>query len=249
MSAFANEPEQHPVTGWASRRRNESGVSRRVLLGGVGSAAIGLSVAGGLAASRPRGMPSFAGATAWLGSPPLTPADLRGRVVLVQFWTFTCINWIRTAPYVRAWWEAYRDDGLVVIGVHTPEFSFEHDLDLVRRAVTERGIAHPVVVDNDYRIWNAFANNYWPALYFLDRDGHEKHHVFGEGGREDSERRIQRLLGVDRDLARVTARGIEAEADWADLRSAETYLGHARWLRHLAGACVARRAEPLRDPR
>src|SRR5437763_1667102 len=116
-------------------------------------------------------MPSLDGATGWLNSEPLGPAELRGRIVLVDFWTLTCINWLRTEPYIRAWSQAYRADGLVVIGVHTPEFSFEHELDLVRQAIKEMGIDYPVAADNDYAVWNAFDNNYWPALYFADAEG------------------------------------------------------------------------------
>ena len=173
-------------------------------------------------------MPSLGGATGWLGSEPLGPDDLRGRVVLVDFWTLTCINWLRTAPYIRAWSRAYRDDGLVVIGVHTPEFSFEHDIGLVRRATEEREINYPVAADNDYAVWSAFANHYWPALYFVDRDGVIRDQHFGEGRYEESERLIQRLLGVERDLVSVQGAGVEAEADWDNLRTPETYLGYAR---------------------
>src|SRR5947207_6155020 len=139
-------------------------------------------------------MPSLDGATGWLNSEPLSPATLRGHVVLVDFWTLTCINWLRTEPYIRAWSQAYRDDGLVVIGVHTPEFSFEHDIDRVRQATKERAIDYPVALDNDYAVWNAFANNYWPALYFVDREGIIRDHHFGEGRYEQSVRVIQGLL-------------------------------------------------------
>jgi hypothetical protein len=173
-------------------------------------------------------MPSLTGATAWLGSEPLAPAELRGHVVLVNFWTLTCINWLRQEPYVRAWSRAYRDDAFVVIGAHTPEFSFEHDIDRVRRAIAERGIDYPVAVDNDYAIWSAFDNRYWPALYFIDPDGSIRDQHFGEGRYEQSERVIQRLLGVERELAPVEQRGVEAEADWENLRTPETYLGYAR---------------------
>jgi thiol-disulfide isomerase/thioredoxin len=173
-------------------------------------------------------MPALDAATAWLNSAPLGPAELRGHAVLVDFWTLTCINWLRTEPHVRAWSRAYREDGLIVIGVHTPEFSFEHDVDRVRRAVRERDIDHPVVVDNDYRIWRAFDNHYWPALYLVDADGAIRDHHFGEGRYEQSERTIQRLLGVERDLVPVSGAGVEAEADWEHLRSPETYLGYAR---------------------
>jgi thiol-disulfide isomerase/thioredoxin len=173
-------------------------------------------------------MPSLGGASAWLNSEPLGPAEVRGHVVLVNFWTLTCINWLRQEPYVRAWSQAYRDDGLVVIGVHTPEFSFEHELDRVRQATRERGIDYPVALDNDFGIWNAFDNHYWPALYFVDADGIIRDHHFGEGRYEQSERVIQELLGVERELVSVEGHGAEADADWDDLRTPETYLGYER---------------------
>ena len=173
-------------------------------------------------------MPALGGATGWLNSEPLGPDELRGRVVLVDFWTFTCINWLRTEPYVRAWSRAYRDDGLVVIGVHTPEFSFEHGIDRVRQAIKEREIDYPVAVDNDYAIWSAFGNHYWPALYFVDSDGVIRDHHFGEGRYEESEGVIQRLLGIERELVSVEGVGLEAEADWDQLRTPETYLGYGR---------------------
>ena len=173
-------------------------------------------------------MPSLAGATEWLNSEPLGDAELRGRVVVVDFWTLTCINWLRTAPYIRAWWEAYRDDGLTVIGVHTPEFSFEHEIDLVRHATQERGLDYPVAVDNGYEVWTAFANQYWPALYFVDRDGIIRDEHFGEGRYQELERVLQRMLGVERELVSVAGVGVEAEADWDQLRTPETYLGDAR---------------------
>ena len=173
-------------------------------------------------------LPSLGGATGWLNSEPLGPAELRGHVVLVNFWTWTCINWLRQEPYVRAWSQAYRGDGLVVIGVHTPEFSFEHDLDGVRRATTERAIDYPVAVDNDYEVWNAFTNRYWPALYFIDADGIIRDDHFGEGRYEESERVIQRLLGIEREPVPVEGAGVEAAADWAHLYTLETYLGYGR---------------------
>ena len=172
-------------------------------------------------------IPSLDG-TEWLNSEPLGPAELRGSVVLVNFWTLTCINWLRQEPYVRAWSRAYRDDGLVVIGVHTPEFEFEHEVELVRQATKERGIDYPVAVDNDYEIWTAFANRYWPALYFVDADGVIRDDHFGEGRYEQSERVIQQLLGVERELVSVEGLGVEAEADWDHLRTPETYLGYGR---------------------
>jgi thiol-disulfide isomerase/thioredoxin len=173
-------------------------------------------------------MPSLGGATGWLNSEPLGRAELRGRVVLVDFWTLTCINWLRTEPYIRAWSQAYRDDGLIVIGVHTPEFSFEHDLERVRQATKDMAIDYPVAADNDYAIWGAFDNNYWPALYFVDRDGIIRDQHFGEGRYGQSERVIQRLLGVKRKLVSVEGLGVEAEADWDNLRTPETYLGYDR---------------------
>jgi hypothetical protein len=173
-------------------------------------------------------MPPLDGATEWLGSEPLGPAELRGHVVLVNFWTLTCINWLRQEPYVRAWSRAYRDDGLIVIGVHTPEFSFEHEVDGVQRATVDREIHYPVAVDNDYAIWNAFANHYWPALYFIDQDGTIRDSHFGEGRYERSERVIQVLLGIEREFVSVDGVGAEAEADWDHLRTPETYLGHWR---------------------
>jgi thiol-disulfide isomerase/thioredoxin len=184
-------------------------------------------------------MPSLGGATAWVNSEPLEPAALRGRVVLVNFWTLTCINWLRQEPYVRAWSQAYRDHGLLVIGVHTPEFSFEHEIDRVRRATAVRAIDYPVAADNDYAIWDAFANRYWPALYFVDRDGIIRDQHFGEGRYEQSERVVQRLLGVERDLVSVEAIGVEAQADWDHLQTPETYLGSDRGERR-AGALPER---------
>jgi thiol-disulfide isomerase/thioredoxin len=179
-------------------------------------------------------LPSLDGATTWLNSPPLTPASLRGKVVLVQFWTYTCINWLRTLPYVRAWAEKYKDQGLVVIGVSTPEFEFEHTLDNVRRAVKDLGMTYPVAVDNDYAIWRAFDNNYWPALYFVDANGKIRHHHFGEGDYDKSERTIQKLLAEaghapsDKALVSANGTGTEAAADWSSLESPENYVGYRR---------------------
>jgi hypothetical protein len=181
-----------------------------------------------MSVTAPVHMPALGGATEWLNSEPLGPAGLRGRVLLVNFWTLTCINWLRQEPYVRAWWQAYRDDGLIVIGVHTPEFEFEHDIALVRRATEERAIDYPVVVDNDYAVWSAFANQYWPALYFVDRDGIIRDEHFGEGRYEQSERVTQRLLGIEREPVAVVGLGVEAQADWEHLRTPETYLGYGR---------------------
>ncbi len=174
-------------------------------------------------------LPPFEGATGWLNSEPLTPADLQGRVVLVDFGTYTCINWLRTLPYIRAWEEKYRDAGLVVVGIQTPEFEFEQNLDSVRREVTARGIAWPVAVDNRYEIWQAFSNHYWPALYFVDLEGVIRDHHFGEGRYEQSESVIQQLLGLrHQNSVSVHGEGDEAEAEWARLNSPETYLGYER---------------------
>jgi thiol-disulfide isomerase/thioredoxin len=179
-------------------------------------------------------MPALDGATGWLNSEPLNPEALRGHVVVVEFWTYTCINWLRTLPYVRAWAEKYRDRGLVVLGVHTPEFSFERDVENVRSAVESMRIGFPVALDSEYAVWQAFANHYWPALYFVDATGHIRHHVFGEGDYDVSERVIQQLLdeaGADvgeQRLVSVLADGVEAAADWPDLHTGETYLGFDR---------------------
>jgi thiol-disulfide isomerase/thioredoxin len=179
-------------------------------------------------------LPSFQGATGWLNSEPRTDADLRGKVVVVEFWTYSCINWLRTLPYVRAWAEQYKKDGLVVIGVHSPEFPFEKDAANVRRAVAEMKITYPIALDNNFAIWQAFDNEYWPALYFIDAQGRIRHHQFGEGDYEQSEAVIRQLLteagvhGADRERAVVHAQGIEAPPDLPDLQSAENYVGYER---------------------
>jgi len=179
-------------------------------------------------------LPSLGGAAGWLNSQPLTAAGLRGQVVLIDFWTYTCINWLRQLPYVRAWAEKYKDQGLVVIGVHAPEFAFERNVDNVRRAAKDMRVDYPIAIDNDYAIWSAFNNRYWPALYFVDAQGHIRHHHFGEGEYEQSEMVIQQLLaeaGIDgsgHDLVSVDARGAEAPADWGSLRSPENYVGYER---------------------
>jgi thiol-disulfide isomerase/thioredoxin len=179
-------------------------------------------------------MPSLAPATQWLNSKSLSAADLRGKVVLVEFWTYTCINWRRTLPYVRAWAEKYKDQGLVVIGVHTPEFSFEKDLDNVRREAKEQKVDYPITIDSDYAIWNAFNNQYWPALYFIDAQGRIRHHQFGEGDYDKSEQVLQQLLAeaghnsFDHELVSVDAHGAEAGADWKNLQSPESYVGYGR---------------------
>ena len=175
---------------------------------------------------------SFDGATAWLNSEPLTPAALRGHVVVVQFWTYTCINWLRTQAYFRAWSQRYRDKGLVTVGVHTPEFKFEHDLDNVTWATRARHIDYPVAVDTDYEVWRAFANHYWPALYFADAEGRIRHHRFGEGDYERSEMVIRQLLidagaeNLKPGLATIDPSGDEVQADWENLGSPESYLGY-----------------------
>jgi thiol-disulfide isomerase/thioredoxin len=167
-------------------------------------------------------------ARVWLNSEPLTAAELRGRVVLVDIWTYSCVNWLRTLPYVRAWAERYRDRGLVVVGVHCPEFGFEHDLDNVRHATRQLGVDYPVVIDNDFAIWQSLANRYWPALYLVDRDGRIRFHHFGEGNYEETEQAIQQHLGIDEEAVRVEASGLAEAADWDTLRSGETYLGYGR---------------------
>jgi thiol-disulfide isomerase/thioredoxin len=177
-------------------------------------------------------LPGFDGATGWLNSPPLTAADVEGKVVLVDFWTYTCINWLRTLSYVRAWAEKYHDRGLVTVGVHTPEFPFEQDIDNVRQAAKDMRIEYSIAVDSDYGVWRAFSNHYWPAVYIADAQGRIRHHQFGEGRYEECERVIQRLLreagveGVGDALVSVAADGFEAQADWTNLASPETYLGY-----------------------
>ena len=176
-------------------------------------------------------VPSLGGAITWLNSQPLMPEALRGKVVLVDFWTYTCINWQRTEPYVRAWAEKYKDQGLVVIGVHTPEFEFEKNVDNIGAALKMFGIAYPVVVDSDYRVWDAFGNRYWPAEYVVDANGNIRYHQYGEGEYERTEAVIRQLLrdagysGMGNDAVQVDARGSEVAADWENLRSAESYLG------------------------
>jgi thiol-disulfide isomerase/thioredoxin len=167
-------------------------------------------------------------APVWLNSEPLTAGELRGRVVLVDIWTYSCVNWLRTLPYVSAWAERYRDRGLVVVGVHCPEFRFEHDLDNVRHATRQLGVDYPVVIDNDFAIWQSLANRYWPAVYLVDRDGRTRFHHFGEGNYEETERAIQQHLGIDEETVRVEAGGLAEAADWDILRSGETYIGYGR---------------------
>ena len=167
-------------------------------------------------------------AAVWLNSEPLTADALSGKVVAVEFWTYSCINWLRTLPYVRAWAEKYADRGFVVVGAHAPEFGFEHDLDNVRRASGELGVGYPIVIDNEFAIWRAFGNRYWPALYLVDRGGRIRFQHFGEEAYEETERAIQQLLDVDEELVSVDAGGVAAAADWPSLKSPETYVGAGR---------------------
>jgi thiol-disulfide isomerase/thioredoxin len=179
-------------------------------------------------------LPSLAGAVEWLNSPPLTPAELKGKVVLVDFWTYSCINCLRSIPYVRAWADKYKDQGLVVIGVHAPEFAFEKNIGNVKQAVAKLRIDYPVAIDNDYAIWRAFNNEYWPADYFIDAKGQIRHHFFGEGDYAESEKVIQQLLAeagrgdLSASVVSVSATGAEAASDAADVKSPETYIGFAR---------------------
>jgi thiol-disulfide isomerase/thioredoxin len=179
-------------------------------------------------------LPSLDGAVEWLNSKPLAPSQLRGKVVLVDFWTYTCVNWTRTLPYVRAWAEKYKDKGLVVIGVHTPEFGFERNLGNVGWALKEMRIDYPVAVDSNYQVWNAFHNQYWPAEYFVDARGRIRYHHFGEGAYDESERVIQQLLteaghrDAGNSLVQINPRGLEVAADWDNLRSPENFLGYER---------------------
>jgi cytochrome c biogenesis protein CcdA/thiol-disulfide isomerase/thioredoxin len=179
-------------------------------------------------------LPSLSGAVEWLNSPPLTPAELKGKVVLVDFWTYSCINCLRSIPYVRAWADKYKDQGLVVIGVHAPEFAFEKNIGNVKQAVAKLKIDYPVAIDNDYAIWRAFNNEYWPADYFIDAKGQIRHHFFGEGDYSESEKVIQQLLAeagrgnLPVDMVSVSATGAEAASDAADVKSPETYIGFAR---------------------
>jgi cytochrome c biogenesis protein CcdA/thiol-disulfide isomerase/thioredoxin len=179
-------------------------------------------------------LPSLDGAVQWLNSEPLTAAQLKGKVVLVDFWTYSCINCLRTLPYVKAWAEKYHDQGLVVIGVHAPEFAFERDVNNVSKAMRDLGITYPVALDNDYKIWRAFDNQYWPAHYFADAQGRIRYHHFGEGAYAESEQVIQQLLReagagqVASDVIDIKAQGVQQAPDLSDVRSPETYLGYQR---------------------
>lgn len=179
-------------------------------------------------------LPSLSGATGWLNTKELKTADLHGKVVLINFCTYSCINWLRTLPYIRSWAAKYKARGLVVIGVHTPEFPFEENADNVQRAIEAMKINYPIALDNSYSIWSAFENQYWPALYCIDAEGHIRHHQFGEGGYEKSEKIIQQLLeeaggkNIPKELVTVNAQGIEVAADWNNLQSYENYVGYGR---------------------
>jgi thiol-disulfide isomerase/thioredoxin len=219
-----------------SRRRFLRGAALTVAATrfGIAGSALALTACDAAPFGFSGGLEALANATAWLNSPPLTAAGLRGKVVLVDFWTYTCINWLRSFPYVRGWAERYQNHGLVVIGAHTPEFPFEHDVDNVQRAAAALQVDYPIVVDSDAAIWNAFGNAYWPALYFVDAQGRVRGHQFGEGAYDQAERMLQTLLteaghgDVGRDLTTVDPRGSAAAADWADLQTPETYLGYDR---------------------
>lgn len=180
----------------------------------------------------------------WINSKPLRSSELKGKVVLVEFWTYSCINWRRTLPNVRAWSEKYKDKGLVVIGIHTPEFSFERDVDNVKWAASDMNIAFPVVIDNEFELWNGFSNQYWPAMYFIDGKGHVRHTEFGEGNYDQSERIIQMLLkesgfdNISDENVPVTPTGAEVQADWANLKSNENYLGYGRTVNFASGSIM-----------
>jgi thiol-disulfide isomerase/thioredoxin len=214
--------------------RTDRLMTRRTAAWGLVAAPV---VGGALAtcgASQAEGYRALAGDGTWLNTPPLGPTDLRGKVVLVNFWTYTCINSLRPLPYLRTWAERYRDRGLVVIGVHTPEFTFEHELPKVRQALADLGVRYPVVIDNDFRIWRAFGNSAWPGFYFLDAQGHVRHRRLGEGNYDQSERMIQDLLSaaggqaVTDVIVPVAGEGTQAAPDWNDLGSPETYVGYTK---------------------
>jgi thiol-disulfide isomerase/thioredoxin len=220
--------EQNPIDDSATTPKGRGGDARTGIVRTIAHWLAGdggeLPIEGALA--------PFDGATAWLNSEPLTPDGLRGRVVLVDFWTYTCVNWLRTLPYVRAWAAKYEDAGLTVVGVHTPEFGFESDIDNVVAQSRKLGVQYPIAVDSGYRVWEAFGNRFWPAVYLADTEGRIRHHHFGEGEYAQTEMVIQRLLldagarDLDLDLVTVEPRGLEVAADWQSLRSPETYLGY-----------------------
>lgn len=223
---------------------------RRAFLATAAIAGLELTVFGSttsLLRGRRSPLALLSNATKWFNSPPLTADALRGKVVLVNFWTYTCINWLRQLPYVRAWTKKYAGHGLVVIGVHTPEFGFEGDLENVRRAATDLRVDLPIAVDNDYAIWKGFGNRYWPALYFIDGEGAIRHRQFGEGAYDESESMIRKLLtqsganGLGREKVAVEGRGIEAPADWDSLASPENYLGSDRTERFVSNRDAGRK--------
>jgi len=236
---------------------------RALVIGAALAGAIGTGVAGSSTITEGSGQstlatvqlrdegkfPPLTGASDWLNTSPLTAEELRGKVVLIDFWTYTCINWLRTAPHVRAWAEKYKDQGLVVIGVHSPEFEFEKDPANVERAVRDLAVGFPVAVDSNHAVWRAFRNQYWPALYFIDAKGRIRYHQFGEGGFEEAERVIQQLLAeagakdISREQVQVRGEGIEAAADWDNLKSPENYLGLER-TRNFASTSDAVRDKP-----
>ena len=191
-----------------------------------------------------RSLPSLGGATGWLNSPALTADSLRGKVVLIDIWTYTCINWLRTLPYVRAWSEKYKNQGLIVIGVHSPEFEFEKNVDNVRRAAMSMRVTYPIAIDSDFAVWRALRNNAWPCRYFVDATGRIRHVQVGEGEYAQGEMIIKQLLSeagasdVDRNLVSVDAEGAEAPADWRNLRSPETYVGYERTANFSSGRAL-----------
>jgi thiol-disulfide isomerase/thioredoxin len=209
---------------------------RKVVLASIIlTVAVGMIIATTVgAAVKPAARPSLGGATGWLNSQPLTLAGLNGKVVLINFWTYTCVNWRRTLPYVSAWADKYKGQGLVVIGVSTPEFSFEHIAGNVSNAVKEMKIDYPIAIDDNYAIWHAFGNEYWPAIYIIDAKGHIRYHHFGEGGYPESEQVVQQLLeeagakAVSNQHVSVDPDGAEAPADWQNLQSSENYVGYGR---------------------
>lgn len=212
------------------------GMTRRQVLGALAAAEFGPLLARAdepQPASDEGRSPGFGASVGWLNSAPLSDKALRGKVVLANIWTYSCINSLRELPYMKAWAAKYRDAGLIVIGVHTPEFSFEKDTANVQRAVSELKIAYPVAIDSDYGVWRAFDNNYWPANYFIDANGRIRYHYFGEGAYAESERVIRELLkengaaGLDGSTVSIAATGVEAPPS-GDVRSPETYVGSRR---------------------
>jgi thiol-disulfide isomerase/thioredoxin len=233
-------PQQHPTAGGPVAM---TGKLPKTSQGQAPGPAADLPVEGQL--------PSLSGAVAWLNSPPLTPQELKGKVVVVDFWTYSCINCLRAIPYVRAWAQKYKDEGLVVIGVHTPEFAFEKNIDNVKKAVADLQIHFPVAIDNNYAIWQAFNNNYWPADYFIDAQGRRRDHAFGEGDYAASEHVIQQLLAeagrtnVARGVVAVHATGAQAASDEGDVRSPETYIGYGRAENFVSPGSVVKDASHL----